>query len=66
MGPGVGNGDPSSYEADKCLPGQWQRKLFNGKCELILQAGIETGSITVEGGADGLQTTSAIIQIKMK
>src|SRR5204863_5466533 len=32
---GVGNGDPSSHEPDKILNGEWQRKLFNGKCQVI-------------------------------
>lgn len=36
---GVGNGDPSSHEPDKCDDGKWQRKLFNGKCQVILQSG---------------------------
>ena len=32
---GVGNGDPSSHEPDKIFDGQWQRHLFNGKCQVI-------------------------------
>ena len=32
---GVGNGDPSSHEPDKILEGNWQRSLFNGKCQVI-------------------------------
>ena len=36
---GVGNGDPSSHEPDKCADSAWQRSLFNGKCQLILLAG---------------------------
>ncbi|GAI42097.1 unnamed protein product, partial [marine sediment metagenome] len=36
---GVGNGDPSSHEADKCADGLWQRSLFNGKCQVTIQSG---------------------------
>jgi beta-galactosidase len=35
---GVGNGDPSSHEPDKCTDGAWQRSAFNGKCQVIIQA----------------------------
>ncbi|MBK8346089.1 MAG: hypothetical protein IPL08_00095 [Saprospiraceae bacterium] len=34
---GVGNGDPSSHEPDKCADGAWQRRLFNGHCQVIVQ-----------------------------
>lgn len=58
---GVGNGDPSSHEADQCTDGQWQRRLFNGKCQLILQAGSTAGLIQVEGRIQGLQAGTALI-----
>ncbi|MGE5356920.1 MAG: beta-galactosidase GalA [Deltaproteobacteria bacterium] len=58
---GVGNGDPSSHEPDKCQDGQWQRRLFNGKCQLILQAGKTPGTIIVEVKSDGLWDNSAEI-----
>lgn len=45
---GVGNGDPSSHEPDKCMDGNWQRKLFNGKCQVILKAGTSPGIIHFE------------------
>jgi beta-galactosidase len=50
----VGNGDPSSHEADKCADGAWQRSLFNGKCQVIVQAGKTVGSIQFEASAEGL------------
>ncbi len=40
---GVGNGDPSSHEADKFAPGDWQRRLFNGKCQVIIQSDLKPG-----------------------
>jgi len=51
---GVGNGDPSSHEPDKCLDGNWQRKLFNGKCQVILQSGTSPGIIHFEANSKKL------------
>jgi beta-galactosidase len=51
---GVGNGDPSSHEADKCEDGKWQRRLFNGKCQIILQAGDKPDKIKLEATSEGL------------
>ncbi len=58
---GVGNGDPSSHEPDKCVDGAWQRSLFNGKCQVIVQAGTKPGIIKFEAGASGLFTGSTDI-----
>ncbi len=51
---GVGNGDPSSHEPDKCEDGKWQRSLFNGKCQVIVQAGTSLDKIKCEAKAEGL------------
>ncbi|HVZ25272.1 MAG TPA: DUF4982 domain-containing protein, partial [Sediminibacterium sp.] len=51
---GVGNGDPSSHEADKCMPGNWRRHLFNGHAQLIIRAGKQAGAITLKAGGDNL------------
>lgn len=51
---GVGNGDPSSHEPDQCTDGAWQRALFNGKCQLIVQSGKTAGIIQLEATAAGL------------
>lgn len=51
---GVGNGDPSSHEPDKCMEGAWQRSAFNGKCQVIVQSTKETGIIQFEARAAGL------------
>ncbi len=51
---GVGNGDPSSHEPDKCEDGLWQRRLFNGKCQVIVQAGTTPGMISFDASATGL------------
>ncbi|MFY8004198.1 MAG: beta-galactosidase GalA, partial [Chitinophagaceae bacterium] len=51
---GVGNGDPSSHEPDKCADGMWQRSLFNGKCQVIVQSTGEAGLIKFEAHANGV------------
>jgi beta-galactosidase len=61
---GVGNGDPSSHEADKCVDGMWQRSAFSGKCQVIIQAGKMAGSIKLEAKANGLISAATIIQSK--
>ncbi|MBS1661794.1 MAG: DUF4982 domain-containing protein [Bacteroidetes bacterium] len=38
---GVGNGDPTSHEPDQFAPGEWQRRLFGGKCQVIVQSAME-------------------------
>jgi beta-galactosidase len=52
---GVGNGDPSSHEPDQCVEGAWQRSLFNGKCQVIIQSGTTSDMIHFEARAAGLQ-----------
>jgi len=58
---GVGNGDPSSHEPDKCADGAWQRSLFNGKCQVIIQGGTKAGLIKFEAKSTGLWTGSTDI-----
>lgn len=53
---GVGNGDPSSHEPDKCVDGAWQRTLFNGKAQVIVQAGRQAGIIKFAATAAGLSS----------
>ncbi len=58
---GVGNGDPSSHEPDRCLDGNWKRKLFNGKCQIILQSGSKESVLKVEARSNGLEQASTEI-----
>jgi beta-galactosidase len=58
---GVGNGDPSSHEPDKCMDSVWQRHLFNGKCQVIIQSGFSNSLIKFEAKAEGLRTGSTDI-----
>lgn len=53
---GVGNGDPSSHDPEQFTNnGDWQRPLFNGKCQIIVQAGKEAATLTLRAKAEGLQ-----------
>ena len=61
---GVGNGDPSSHEADKCSPGNYQRRLFNGKCQVIVQGGRNAGSLQLNATSENLKATSSVIQLE--
>ena len=61
---GVGNGDPSSHEADKCANELWQRSAFNGKCQVIIQAGKTIGKVRLEAKSSGLVSGSTEIIIK--
>lgn len=62
---GVGNGDPSSHEADQYPEGQvWKRSLFNGKCQVIVQAGRNKGSFGLSANSAGLKAGAATISLK--
>jgi beta-galactosidase len=54
---GVGNGDPSCHQPDKCTGYSWQRSLFNGKCQLILQAGSSKSTIHLTAVSNQLKST---------
>jgi beta-galactosidase len=54
---GVGNGDPSSHEADKASG----RHAFNGQCAAIVQAAKQAGQITVQASSPGLESATATI-----
>ncbi len=58
---GVGNGDPSSHEPDKCSDDAWQRHLFNGKCQVIVQSTRQAGVVKFEATGDGLYPGSTDI-----
>lgn len=61
---GVGNGDPSSHEDDKCLDGKWKRSLFNGKCQIILQYPEKEGEFSLTASSEDLKNTTTIITVK--
>jgi len=64
---GVGNGDPLSHEADVFLPDtsprpaadkpsavDWQRHVFNGLAQVIVQSAKDPGTIQLTARSDGL------------
>ena len=59
---GVGNGDPSSHEADSYPDGNYQRRLFNGKCQVIIQSTRRAG--TIELKAASLRLPPAKLEIR--
>ena len=59
---GVGNGDPSSHEPDKYLVGQYKRRLFNGKCQVIVQSTKEAGTLELKATSDGLKEESISVK----
>jgi len=54
---GVGSGDPSSHEPDKGT----QRKAFNGLVRAIVQASMQSGTITLQASSPGLQSAQITI-----
>ena len=59
---GVGNGNPSSHEPDQYPDGGWQRQLFGGKCQIILQSsGTESGGVKLSVTGDGLLPAEAAV-----
>ncbi|MDI7774116.1 beta-galactosidase GalA [Asticcacaulis sp. EMRT-3] len=56
---GLGNGDPTSLEAEKGS----QRSLFNGLAQVIVQTGAAAGSLTLTASADGLKPASVAIKL---
>jgi beta-galactosidase len=63
---GVGNGDPSSHEPDVFLPVEnrapdWQRSLFSGLAQIIVQSTMEQGEIRLTARADGLTPVTLTI-----
>ena len=62
---GVGNGDPSSHEPDKFFDNNWQRKLFNGKCQVIIQStAAAAGDVKFTATGNDLQAAKVIIKTK--
>ena len=55
---GVGNGDPSSHEPDQYAGEGWQRKLFNGKAQVIVQSANAGAGAGANYGAAGNAVTA--------
>ena len=61
---GVGNGDPSSHEKDKYIDGNYERILFNGKCEVIILSSRNPGKINLKATCNGLKSDEVTITTK--
>ncbi len=59
---GVGNGNPSSHEKDKYIDGNYKRKLFSGKCSVIVLSARKQGEIILRAASENLKP--ALIKIK--
>jgi beta-galactosidase len=60
---GVGNGDPSSHESDKGEDSVAERHMFNGRCQVIVQAGLRPGMYHFSAKADGMITGATDISM---
>jgi len=54
---GVGNGDPSSHEADRAT----KRSAFNGLCMALVQSTKQSGAITISASSPGLASAAVTI-----
>ena len=73
---GVGNGDPVSHEPDVFLPDTnanaadkpsspaWQRHVFNGVAQVIVQSAQKPGTIQLTARADGLEPSALEITVQ--
>jgi beta-galactosidase len=55
---GVGNGDPSSHEADRASN---QRSVFNGLAQVIVQSTLQPGAVALTASSTGLTSTNIFI-----
>ncbi|MBK8045033.1 MAG: hypothetical protein IPK21_21720 [Haliscomenobacter sp.] len=53
---------PVATNPDKCPEGAWQRRLFNGKCQLILQSADSAGEIVLEAVGEGLKPAQVTVK----
>jgi beta-galactosidase len=56
---GVGNGDPSNHESVK----EPTCRLFNGRCQVLVQAGSKPGILRVRGRSKGLKDAVAEVRL---
>jgi beta-galactosidase len=62
---GVGNGDPASHEPDTYLdPAAWQRHLFNGYAQIIVQGRHTPATLHLRASAEGLQPADLPIVVR--
>ena len=59
---GTGNGDPSSHEPDQGLKGIWERSLFNGRCQVIVQSRQQEEAIQFKATAPELRVEEIVLR----
>ena len=47
------------------IPANWQRSVFNGLAEVIVQADSAAGGIQLKADGDGLQPASIVIRAQL-
>lgn len=61
---GVGNGDPACHEPDQAVPGPggvpqpWQRSVFHGLAQILVQSGDKAGTLRLKAESEGLQAAA--------
>jgi beta-galactosidase len=59
---GVGNGDPSSREADRPASGtSAERSVFSGQCMVFVQSVKQAGAVELRASSDGLASAVATV-----
>eukprot|EP01062_Namystynia_karyoxenos_P078830 TRINITY_DN817_c2_g1_i2.p1 TRINITY_DN817_c2_g1~~TRINITY_DN817_c2_g1_i2.p1 ORF type:complete len:932 (+),score=288.83 TRINITY_DN817_c2_g1_i2:121-2796(+) len=62
---GVGNGDPSSHEADKPdSDTSASRSAWNGLARVVLQSGAQAGALKLSASADGLKGAAITVPVQ--
>jgi len=61
---GLGNGNPSSHESDKCTEAGCQRRLFSGRAQVIVQSSRHATPIRLSAAADGLKPAAVTIEAR--
>lgn len=59
---GVGNGNPGSHEQDVFLNNKWYRRLFNGKCQVIIKTARQEGEICLTVKSEEIKNINTIIK----
>ena len=59
---GVGNGDPLDHDADLATAAGWTRRLFNGRCQVVVRSSRKAGTFVLRAQSDTVPSSSAEIK----
>ena len=59
---GVGNGDPLDHDADLATAAGWTRRLFNGRCQVVVRSSCKAGLFVLRAQSDTVPPSSAEIK----